>query len=118
MNFAEGLRPGAVVAAVLLLAPMLIAGFSPALVDRLGRDLPRVLRIGAPALFCIPYALTTKAFGIFHWEWGAVYALLPVAMAILLDQARTEDAKRRGNWRDFVVLVALGLAVDLRWLEP
>ena len=25
---------------------------------------------------------------------------------------------QRGNWRDFVVLLALGLAVDLRWLEP
>ena len=23
-----------------------------------------------------------------------------------------------GNWRDFVVLAVLGLAVDLRWFEP
>lgn len=118
MNFAEGLRPSEVVAAVLLLAPMLVAAFAPRLVDNLGRQLPRLLRIGAPALLCIPYALTARAFGIFHWGWVAVYALLPVAVAFLLDQARNEDPKCRGNWRDFAVLLALGLAVDLRWLEP
>jgi CAAX protease family protein len=118
MYSAAVLRPGALFAAVLLLAPMLIAAFSPALVDRLGRDLPRVIRIGAPALFCIPYALTAKAFGTFRWQWAAVYVLLPVTVAFLLDQSRTEDAARRGNWRDFVVLIALGLSVDLRWLEP
>jgi uncharacterized protein len=118
MNFADILRPGAVVAAVLLLAPMLMAAFSPALVERLGRDLPRIIRIGAPALLCIPYALTAKAFGTFDWRWAAVYVLLPVTVAFLLDRSRAEDATRRGNWRDFVVLIALGLAVDLRWLEP
>jgi uncharacterized protein len=118
MNFAEGLRPGEVVAAVLLLAPMFIAAFSPGLVDSLGRTLPRMLRICAPALLAIPYALTARAFGVFHWGWLAVYVLLPVAVAFLLDQARAEDAGRRGNWRDFLVLLVLGLAVDLRWLEP
>jgi membrane protease YdiL (CAAX protease family) len=118
MDFGAALRPGAAVAAILLLAPMLIAAFSPDSVNRLGRDLPRVLRIGAPALFCIPYALTAKAFGIFHWGWAAVYSLLPVTVAFLLDRSKTEDAARRGNWRDYVVLIALGLAVDLRWLEP
>jgi uncharacterized protein len=118
MNVAEGLRPGEVVAAALLLAPMLIAAFSPGLVDSLGRTLPRILRICAPALLGIPYVLTARAFGAFHCGWLAVYVLLPVAVAFLLDQARAEDAARRGNWRDFVVLLALGLAVDLRWLEP
>jgi membrane protease YdiL (CAAX protease family) len=118
MNFAEGLRPGALVAAVLLLAPMLIAAFAPALVDALRRKLPQIARVGAPSLLCLPYVLTARAFGLFQWRWLAVYALLPVAVAFLLEQARTEDAARRGNWRDFVVLLALGLAVDLRWLEP
>lgn len=118
MDFAQGLRHGAVVAAVLLLAPMLIAAFAPALVDKLARTLPHTLRIVAPALLCIPYLLTAEAFGIFHWPWLAVYAILPVAIAFLLDQARTEDPDRRGNWRDFLVLLLLGLAVDLRWLEP
>jgi uncharacterized protein len=118
MNLAEELRPGAVVAAVLLLAPMLVAAFSPSLVERLGRALPRLARVYAPALLCIPYALTAKAFGVFSWAWLAIYALLPVALVFLLEQAQSEDAGQRGNWRDFAVLLVLGLAVDLRWLEP
>ncbi|WP_109486182.1 CPBP family intramembrane glutamic endopeptidase [Occallatibacter savannae] len=118
MNFAEGLRPGAVVAAVLLLTPMLVAAFAPGTVDDLGRKLPRIIRISAPALLCVPYALTSRAFGVFHWTWLVVYALLPVAVAFLLHQARNDDPKCRGTWRDYGVLLALGLAVDLRWLEP
>lgn len=118
MNFAEGLRPGAVVAAVLLVAPMLAAAFCPGLVDKLGRVLPRIARVGGPALLCVPYAMTAEAFGIFRWQWLAIYALLPVAIAFLLEQARSDDAGQRGTWRDFAVLLVLGLAVDLRWLEP
>ena len=117
MYSGAALRPGAVVAAILLLAPMLIAAFSPDSVDRLGRDLPRVLRIASPTHKNKPNALTAKAFGIFYWGWAAVYALLPVTVAFLLDRAKTEDAARRGNWRDYVVLIALGLAVFLLWLE-
>ena len=105
-------------AAVLLVAPMLAAAFCPAFVERLERRLPRMARVGAPALLCVPYAMTAQAFGIFRWGWMAVFALLPVAIAFLLEQARNEDGARRGNWRDFAVLLALGLAVDLRWLEP
>lgn len=112
------MRPGVVVAALLLVAPMLAAGFSPASVDRLGRWLPRTLRVIAPVLLCVPYALTARSFGIFRWEWLAVYALAPVGIAFLLEQARREDQEQDGNWRDFVVLLMLGLAVDLRWLEP
>ncbi len=118
MNLGFDLRPGVVAAAVLLLTPMLVAGFCPAFVEKLGRWLPRAMRMAAPALLCIPYALTATASGIFKWGWFALYALLPVAIAFVLEQARDEDAGRRGNWRDFAVLLALGLAVDLRWLEP
>jgi hypothetical protein len=118
MNVADILRPGVVVAAVLLVAPMLAAGFCPASANRLGRWLPRTLRVIAPALLCVPYALTAFSFGIFRWGWLAVYTLVPVGVAFLLEQARSEDPEQGGNWRDFVVLLGLGLAVDLRWLEP
>jgi len=118
MNSANYLRPGAAAAAVLLLAPMLAAAFCPAFVERLGRVLPRMARVTGPAFLCVPYAMTAQAFGIFRWGWFAVYALLPVAVALLLDQARKEDGGLRSDWRDFAVLLALGLAVDLRWLEP
>jgi membrane protease YdiL (CAAX protease family) len=46
-----------------------------------------------------------------------MYVLIPVAVAGLLWQAKRADTAQRGNWRDFLVLAALGLAVDLRWLE-
>jgi membrane protease YdiL (CAAX protease family) len=118
MNFAYFLRPGVVVAAVLLLAPMLAAGFCPARVGKLGLWLPSAIRVAGPVLLCVPYALTATAFGIFRWGWFATYALLPVAIAFLLEQARNANAAQRGNWRDFAVLLVLGLAVDLRWLEP
>jgi membrane protease YdiL (CAAX protease family) len=118
MDWKNILRPGVVAAAVLLLAPMLVAGLCPASVDKLAKWLPRVVRVGAPALLCVPYVLTAASFGIFRWGWFAVYALLPLAIAVLLEQARDEDSARKGNWRDFVVLLVLGLAVDLRWLEP
>lgn len=118
MNLGEGMRPAEVVAAVLLLGPMLVAAFAPGLVDKLGRELPRLLRIALPALLCIPYAIATKSSGNFRWPWLVVYGVLPVAIAFVLDRARSEDPKGRGNWRDFVILLALGLAVDLRWLEP
>lgn len=118
MNVLNGFRPGAAAGAVLLVAPMLIAAFCPAFVEKLARVLPRSLRIVAPALLAIPYALVAESFATFRWSWFALYAALPVAIAFLLEHARDEDSAQRGSWRDFAVLLALGLAVDLRWLEP
>jgi hypothetical protein len=71
-----------------------------------------------PVVLCVPYVLVTSSLGMFRWDWFALYALLPVAAAGLLWQAGIVDRAQRGNWRDFLVLAALGLAVDLRWLEP
>ncbi len=118
MDVSYYLRAGVIAAAILLLAPMLAAAFWPALVEKMGRVTPRVVRVGAPVLLCIPYALTARSYGTLRWSWLAVYALLPVAIAFLLEQARGEHAELPGTWRDFAVLLVLGLAVDLRWLEP
>ena len=71
-----------------------------------------------PRFFVCRMRWSRMRFGIFRWEWLALYALLPVGVALLLDQARSADTNDIGNWRDFVILAALGLAVDLRWLEP
>ena len=97
---------------------MLYAAFAPESFAALGLRLPRTLRIALPAVLCVPYALIADAFGMFRWQWLALYALLPIVMALLLDQAREADTSSRGDWRDFLVLATLGLAVDLRWLEP
>jgi len=52
-----------------------------------------------------------------RWEWIALYSFLPVLMAWLMSQAAEADPEQRGNWRDAIILLGLGLAVDLRWLD-
>lgn len=111
-------RPEVVIAAVLALLPMLGAAFFPRRVTALAQTLPRAAQLGGPALLCVPYALVAMSFGIFRWNWLALYALLPVAIAIVMSQARIADPALQGTWRDFLVLAVLGLAVDLRWFEP
>ncbi len=118
MSLHDLLRPEIVIAAILLLAPLFYAGFAPHRFATLASRLSRGWRLTAPALLSIPYALVAVSFGIFRWEWLALYALLPVVLAFLLDQARNVDTNAIGNWRDFLILAVLGLAVDLRWLEP
>ncbi|HEX7159024.1 MAG TPA: CPBP family intramembrane glutamic endopeptidase [Edaphobacter sp.] len=107
-----------IIAAVLTLIPFLAAIFSPAAAQRRVQTLPLTARLLSPAFLCIPYVLVAASAGIFHWDWFALYALLPVAVAVLLWQASNVDPDQHGNWRDFVVLAVLGLAVDLRWFEP
>jgi hypothetical protein len=92
------------------------AFFSRGLAARVDR-MPLPLRLLSPAALCVPYVLVAISQGIFRWDWFALYALLPVAVAALLWQARAIDPAQRGNWRDLVVIAALGLAVDLRWFE-
>ncbi len=109
--------PLIVIAACLTLVPLLTAAFcGEALIRGSGR-LPTWLRVLCPAILAVPYALVGWATGNFRWGWLALYALLPVAVAALLWQAARVDSAQRGNWRDFLVLAALGLAVDLRWFE-
>jgi len=81
------------------------------------RAFPVWTRFVCPAALSIPYLLVACGAGAFRWGWSALYALVPVAIALLLGQAARVDAAQRGNWRDFLVLAALGLAVDLRWFE-
>lgn len=117
MSFDTFLRPPVLLAALLILVPLLLAGFLPERVPALLRAMPKAIRLLVPILFCIPYALVTVSFDVFRWRWLALYALLPVAIVFLLDQARRADTSSHGDWRDFLVLATLGLAVDLRWFE-
>jgi hypothetical protein len=78
---------------------------------------PRGVRIVFPAFFVLPYvAVSISQHGV-SWKWFALYAGLPVVVAWLLDRAGAADGVQRGNWRDGIILLALGLAVDLRWFE-
>lgn len=78
---------------------------------------PRVLRLVVPAVLVLPYLALALPQGIFRWEWFALYLLLPVAMAWLMEQAAGSDPEQRGNWRDALILLVLGVSVDLRWLD-
>src|SRR5215471_3184695 len=111
-------RPATVIAALLTLAPFLAAAFFSEWFRKLREKTPAGVRLVCPALLCIPYVLVARWGGIFRWDWFWLYALLPVAVALLLEHARQADPERRGSWRDYFVLAVLGLAVDLRWFEP
>ena len=87
-------------------------------VSNCAQQWPLRLRILAPALLGLPYALVSFSNGLFRWTWLALYTLLPVLISLLLYGASLADPEQRGEWRDFLILGVLGLAVDLRWFEP
>jgi uncharacterized protein len=81
------------------------------------RRWPSALRIVFPAIFVTPYLLVAIQTHAFSWQWCALYALLPVAIAWLLMRAAAADPGQRGDWRDAFILLVVGFAVDLRWFE-
>jgi membrane protease YdiL (CAAX protease family) len=106
------------VAAALALLPLLIAGFAQRSLIAFVDKLPVAARIAAPALLCVPYVLVAEPLGYLRFEWLILYATMPMFIVWLMLRARKADHLDRGNWRDFLVLAVLGLAVDLRWFEP
>jgi membrane protease YdiL (CAAX protease family) len=111
------ITPSNSIAALLALVPFLAATFFPQWAAGRARSLPLWAQLASPAVLCVPYLLVAVGSGIFRWDWFALYALLPVAAATLLWDAGRTDPNQRGNWRDYLVLAVLGLAVDLRWFE-
>jgi membrane protease YdiL (CAAX protease family) len=112
------ITPAITIAALLLLAPYLGSAFLARYLEDAAKPFPTAARLLSPALLCVPYLLVAYSSGTLRWGWLALYALLPVAVSILLWQARRADPGQLGTWRDFLVLAVLGLAVDLRWFEP
>jgi hypothetical protein len=110
-------HPLVIFAALLTLVPYFSVAFCPGTLE-LALRLPLRLRILAPALLGLPYGLVSLSTGVFRWPWLALYTFLPVGISLLLYEASLADPAQRGGWRDFLVLVSLGLAVDLRWFEP
>jgi membrane protease YdiL (CAAX protease family) len=111
------ITPANTIAALLTLIPLLAAAFFAQSVAGCARRLPARAQILCPAILSLPYVVVTCAVGQFKWSWFALYTALPVAVAGLLWQAARADPAQRGNWRDFLVLATLGLAVDLRLFE-
>jgi uncharacterized protein len=117
MGVMQFVTPLNVAAAAIVLAPYLAVAFRGQAIGTRVRAFPIWAQIAAPALLSIPYLLVAWGAGKFNWGWFALYTTLPVAIAALLRQAALVDPEQNGNWRDFQVLAALGLAVDLRWFE-
>jgi uncharacterized protein len=99
------------------LVPAAAFGFAAERMARVIGQLPVTVRLIFPALLVVPYAVMTVTQHMFHWQWFALYAALPVLLAWLSARAAVADPTQRGNWRDALILLALGLAVDLRWFD-
>jgi hypothetical protein len=112
----QPVTPISITAFALELAPAVAFGCAA---DRIVRNVshwPLALRVTLPCVLVVPYLLVSISAHIFHWQWFALYALLPVAITSLLMRAAA-DPTQRGDWRDAFILLVIGLAVDLRWFE-
>jgi len=113
----QNATPVAIAALGLELVPAAVFGFAAERVARTIQRWPVTVRIGLPALLVLPYVLVSCVQGVFHWQWFALYAGFPVSAAWLLGRAAVADPEQHGNWRDVLILLVLGLAVDLRWFD-
>jgi uncharacterized protein len=111
-------HPWTMLALLLALLPVLGFGFAG---ERIGAAVQRLhgtVRVQLSLLFALPYFFASAELHRVSWKWALVYLAVPPAVAGLLALAARLDPAQRGHGLDFAVLFALGLAVDLRWLEP
>jgi hypothetical protein len=108
----------AIAALVLLLTPLFAFGFAGKACIRAAQSLPTAARLLLPALLVIPYLVVSLSTRTVTPQWLLVYLVTPPLIATLLWFAAKLDPEQHAHLLDFLVLVPLGLAVDLRWLEP
>lgn len=113
----QNATPAVIAVLALELAPAAAFAFAAERVATAISQWPRILRLLIPGVLAIPYLVLALTNHMFRWEWLGLYVLLPIVMAELLMQASNVDPEQRGNWRDAIVLLTLGLAVDLRWFD-
>jgi hypothetical protein len=113
----QNATPAAIAVLALELIPAAAFGFAGERVGQACARWPSTVRTALPVFCALPYVLLSSSQQMFSWRWCALYAALPVAIAWLLGQAASADPEQRGNWRDAIILLTLGLAVDLRWFE-
>jgi uncharacterized protein len=114
----SNVTPVALAVLIAELVPAAAFGFAGERTVAAVRRWSTALRLAAPSLLVTPYVVIAAWTHQFVWSWFVLYAGLPVAIAWLLQRAAAADPEQRGNWRDAVILLTLGLAVDLRWFEP
>ena len=111
------LTPSELAAEAFLLFPLLALAFFGEQFSRALSRFPLPVRLGLPVLAGIPYYLVTHSSGNFRWWFVAIYMLLPVALVILIWDASRRDPEQRGGWRDFLVLLILGVVVEFKLFE-
>lgn len=112
------LHPVTLTALILALFPVFAFGLAGERIASGIARLPRSARLALPAIFVLPYLIATLSAGDFHPGWCLLYLLVPPGMAGLETLAASLDPKQQGHWLDALVLLPLGLAVDLRLLQP
>src|SRR5690349_18618599 len=113
----QNATPTVIAVLALELAPAGAFGFAGDRVTAAISQWPRLLRLFIPALLALPYAVLALEHHAFRWQWMLLYIFLPIIVSELLMQASAADPEQRGNWRDALILLTLGLAVDLRWFD-
>lgn len=117
----QNATPAAIIVLIVVLTMELVPTVAFACAaERIARSVenwPTLARILLPGLLVLPYVLIAASHGIFRWQWFALYAALPVVVAWLLARAAAADPEQRGNWRDALILLTLGVAVDLRLFD-
>jgi len=113
----QNATPAAIAVFVLELAPAAAFALASERLVRAVERLPTAARLALPSLLVAPYLVIALSRSIFRWDWFALYAALPVVIAWLLARAAAADPQQLGNWRDVVILLTLGVAVDLRWFD-
>jgi uncharacterized protein len=108
----------AAIALALLLIPVFAFAFSGERCVRAAQSLPTIPRLALPAVLVVPWLIDALGTHTLVPGWLLLYLCLPVALAAVEYLASRLDPDQRGHLLDFLVLLPLGLAVDLRWLEP
>lgn len=109
------LHPWTLAALLLALVPLFAFGFTGETFSVAAQRVPAAVRIAASAFLGLPYLI---AWQIHRLPFALLYLCIPLGVCAALQLASRLDPRQRGHWLDFLVLVPLGLAVDLRWLEP
>lgn len=111
------LSPILVFVGILALTPYLGAAFWPNQAAGCVRKFPLWIQIGLPSLLCLPYLLVSAEAADFRWGWLLVYAALPIGISWSLWATERSGGGWSSGWVELGILLSLGLAVDLRWLE-
>src|ERR1700730_2702763 len=109
--------PLQVVAEAFLLFPLLALAFFGEPFSQVVSCFSLPARLGFLVLAAVPYYLVAHSSENFRWSFVGIYAVLPFLLVILLWDASRRDPEQRGGWRDFLVLLILGVVVEFHLFE-